>query len=141
MIKRAARWAVVVCCLCSCAESRAQKTPPVVAKPAPVAIPAAPQTGKPLSFTIQLIDGKTREVLAGATARVISDNGIRCIRAPCPNQQRSWEGRADAEGGVHVPQDMIDTVMTVMVDGYRPETVRLDAGRPKRVVSVHLVPK
>jgi hypothetical protein len=64
------------------------------------------------------------------------------VRAPCPTNQRTWEGRADAEGGVHVPADIVDEVMTITVAGYRPATVRRDAYRkPKRMITLRLVPE
>jgi hypothetical protein len=94
----------------------------------PAAVPA------PLSFAIQLVDGKTRAILAGVTATVTRDAGTAAARA--------WDGRADAEGGVHVPPDMIADVLTVQVRGYRVATVNRHVGkRPKRVITVRLVPE
>lgn len=137
-MKPATRLAILMCCLCSCAETRAEKPPAVVALPAPAVVHAAPPQA---TFTIQLVNNKTREVLAGATATVVSDNGVRCVKAPCPTQQQTWEGRADAEGGVHVPPDIVNQVMTVTVKGFKPASVRRDGRRPKRVVTVRLLPE
>jgi hypothetical protein len=88
----------------------------------------------PVSLSIQLVDGKTRAVLAGVTATVTTDAGTASAR--------TWDGRADAEGGVHVPADMIADVMMVKVKGYRAASVSRHVGkRPKRVITVRLVPE
>jgi hypothetical protein len=110
-----------------CASAPPAAPPPVEARPMPSTVRPTPVA---MTLSIQLVDGKSRAILAGATATVKgAANG------------RSWEGRADAEGGVHVPADIVDDEMTVTVKGYRPATVRRNTGRrPKRVVTVRLVP-
>lgn len=87
-----------------------------------------------MSLSIQLVDGKTREIMAGVTATVTSMNGT--------GKHPSWEGRADAEGGVHVPADIVADVMNVKVKGYKMATVKRSTGkRPKRVITVRLIPE
>lgn len=110
---------VVICAGCGAASTPPPSPPPVSAtRPTPVP-----------SLSVQLVDGKTRAILAGVTATVTSPLG-------------SWEGRADAEGGVHVPFDLIADEMVVTVKGYQPVTVSRNVGRrPKRVVTVRLKPE
>jgi hypothetical protein len=110
----------MLCGGCTAADAPRPSPPPAAAaQPRPVS----------LTFAVQLVDGKTRAILAGVTATVTSPHG-------------SWEGRADAEGGVHVPADIVADEMVVAVQGYKPATVQRNVGRrPKRVVTVRLVPQ
>lgn len=111
--------AALLCGGCNATSAPTPSPPAAVAPPQPVS----------LSFAVQLVDGKTREILAGVTATVTSTHG-------------SWEGRADAEGGVHVPADIVADEMVVAVRGYKPAPVKRNVGRrPKRVVTVRLVPE
>ena len=123
------RFAAVLMCLgVGCASASPPTPPPVEARPL---LSSAPASSAPQSLSIQLVDGKTRAIMAGVTATVAAADG-----------QRTWEGRADAEGGVHVPPDLIGDVVTITVKGYRPATVKRDTGRrPKRVVTVRLIPE
>lgn len=130
--------AIVMCLVWGCAGAPPPTPPAVEARPAPVTAhpehSREPATPVPMSLSIQLIDGKTREILAGVTATVTSMTGAA--------KHPSWEGRADAEGGVHVPADIVADVMTVKVKGYRLATVKRSTGRrPKRVITVRLVPE
>ena len=102
--------------------------PPPALPPAAAPLPAAAPVAVP-SLSVQLVDGKTRAILAGVTATVTSPRG-------------SWEGRADAEGGVHVPPDILADEMMISTKGYRTATVKRNVGRrPKRVVTVRLIPE
>lgn len=110
----------LICAGCGAASAPTPSKPPPVSAVRPTPAP---------SLSVQLVDGKTREILAGVTATVTGPRG-------------SWEGRADAEGGVHVPYDIIADELVVKVKGYEPVTVNRNSGRrPKRVVTVRLKPE
>ena len=120
--------AALMCLGVGCAHTPPPTPPAIEAVTIRASVPA--QTVAP-SLSIQLVDGKTRAILAGATATVTGQGN-----------QRSWEGRADAEGGVHVPAEIVDDTMIVSVEGYRPATVPRSTGRrPKRVITVRLTPR
>lgn len=53
--------------------------------------------------TVQLIDVSTGHPVRNAALRLVSDNGIRCARAPCPTNTRIWKGRSDTAGFVQIP--------------------------------------
>lgn len=59
------------------------------------------------TVTVQLIDVSTGHPVREETLRLVSDNGVRCMRAPCPTNTRSWEGRSDTQGFVHIPTSQI----------------------------------
>lgn len=127
-IQRTVCAAVLMCLGVGCSNAQPPAAPPVEAAPVASSVRPSPV---PMSFAIQLVDGKTRAILAGVTASVKG-----------ATSQESWEGRADAEGGVHVPPEIVDDVMTVTVKGYRPATVNRRTGRrPKRIITVRLVPQ
>jgi hypothetical protein len=52
---------------------------------------------------VTLLDAFTARAVAAADVLVSSDNGIRCISAPCPTDPVEWRGRTDASGTVLVP--------------------------------------
>lgn len=127
MMPRTVFAAILMCLGTGCASAPPPAPPAIEAQPMPSSVRPTPVA---MTFSIQLVDGKTRAILAGATATVKGAANLR-----------SWEGRADAEGGVHVPADIVDDEMTITVKGYRPASVRRNTGRrPKRVVTVRLVP-
>lgn len=52
---------------------------------------------------ILLIDAESQRTLPNAEVEIYSDNGTRCIRAPCPTEGRTWNGHSDGRGMVAVP--------------------------------------
>lgn len=61
------------------------------------------------TVTVQLIDVSTGHPVRNAGLRLVSDNGIRCIRAPCPTNTRIWKGKSDTEGFVQIPTSEIQS--------------------------------
>lgn len=53
--------------------------------------------------TIQLVDASTGQPARNAAVRLTSDNGIRCMRAPCPTNTKSWKGASDPQGFLTIP--------------------------------------
>jgi hypothetical protein len=55
------------------------------------------------TVTIQLVDASTGQPARNAAVRLTSDNGIRCARAPCPTNTKSWKGTSDPQGFLTIP--------------------------------------
>ena len=58
---------------------------------------AVKSQGKP-DLKLRLIDKATGKPIAKTLATVYSNNGIRCVREPCPTNQMKWEGKMDKKG-------------------------------------------
>ncbi len=65
------------------------------------------------TLRVQLVDALSAEPLADAPVQVWSDNGVRCIRAPCPTGARSWSGRTDAGGWLRLPRTALQAASSV----------------------------
>lgn len=59
--------------------------------------------------TVQLMDVSNGHPVRNAVVRLVSDNGIRCMHAPCPTHTRTWEGKSDTEGFVQIPTSEIQS--------------------------------
>ncbi len=66
-------------------------------------------------------DKQTGRRLANKTVKIYSDNGIRCIQAPCPTNGKSWTGKTDKQGFVIIPNDMRQRSMSLDIKGYSGE--------------------
>jgi hypothetical protein len=69
---------------------------------------------------VRLVDSHTGGAIANTDVQVLSDNGIRCIRAPCPTNYREWNGRSDAAGHVSVPPETFSADTRFYVRPYEP---------------------
>src|SRR5664279_6605452 len=59
------------------------------------------------TVTVQLIDASTTQPARNAAVRLFSDNGIRCARAPCPVNGKSWKSTSDPQGFVTLPTSLL----------------------------------
>ena len=59
------------------------------------------------SVSVQLMDAWSGQPIANADIKVESDNGIRCVKAPCPTNGKEWAGRSDAAGRLMIPKSEI----------------------------------
>ncbi len=75
------------------------------------------------SVRVRLLDERSKP-LANAPVEVWSDNGIRCIRAPCPTNGRKWQGRTDAAGFVVVPRSELQASTTITAPGYAGDLIQ-----------------
>ncbi len=69
------------------------------------------------SVQVKLVDALDARPLANAEVQLSSDNGIRCVRAPCPTASRSWQGRTDAGGRVTIPTNVLQASSSVTAAG------------------------
>ncbi len=59
------------------------------------------------SVTLQLLDASTGQPARDAAVRLIGDDGIRCIRAPCPTSTKIWNATTDPQGYLSIPTALI----------------------------------
>jgi len=62
---------------------------------------------------VQLRDARTTRPIAGTEVTVYSDNGTRCVVAPCPTNGREWKGKTDASGYVTIPRSAIQFATSI----------------------------
>jgi len=65
------------------------------------------------SVRVLLLDARTTSPIGGTEVRVYSDNGTRCVAAPCPTNGREWKGTTDAAGYVTIPRDAIQVTASI----------------------------
>lgn len=103
---------------------------------------------KKADLKLKVIDRATKKPIRNTAVEIYSDNGIRCVQAPCPTNGIKWGGTTDAHGVINVPGGVRQFSMTISATGYsgRKDLIReskknvggmwiiaLDAdGRPRR---------
>ena len=75
------------------------------------------------SVQLQLLDASTARPLANADVELWSDNGIRCIKAPCPTDGKQWKGSSDAKGRVTIPKSALNTTANIRSGAYTGDLV------------------
>lgn len=90
-----------------------------IAGPPPAAQGTRDAARKKADLRLRVIDGATGKPLGNTAVEIYSDNGIRCIKAPCPTDGVRWAGRTDARGFVKVPGRVRQRSMAISVAGYR----------------------
>jgi hypothetical protein len=68
---------------------------------------------------VKLLDALSGEVISNSDVKVSSDNGIRCIKAPCPTDGSQWNGRSDANGYVIIPTNIFRQNTDISTPAYR----------------------
>lgn len=68
--------------------------------------------------TVKLINAASKMPIAHADVRVWSDNGIRCIQAPCETEGKEWTGKTDQEGFISIPRRAINIVTIITANGF-----------------------
>lgn len=88
-----------------------------------VLIPASLLTSQKQEYKVKLIDEATRKPIAQKKVRIYSDNGIRCIKAPCETNGKEWTGKSDADGVIVIKEEFVQNSMTLTAEGYDRGTV------------------
>jgi len=81
---------------------------PSIGNAQPPAAPIYQDTADTLR--IRLIDAASGQPLRNAEVEVYSDNGIRCVRAPCATDGRTWRDHSDDRGVVAFPASALGAV-------------------------------
>ena len=71
------------------------------------------------SVSITLVNKTSGKPIPHTKVSIYSDNGIRCIQAPCPTNSKSWEGVTGQDGVITVPKSNIQSATYVSPEGYR----------------------
>ncbi len=103
-----------------------------VAAQSPGTPPASVTVGSALpvqhpDLRVRLIDRRTRAPLRRRAVTVYSDNGRRCLRAPCATNGEQWDGRTDTTGMVVLPGRLRQESMHLWADGYSMRIDLLDS--------------
>lgn len=77
--------------------------------------------------SITLTSKSSGKPITRTKVRIYSDNGIRCIQAPCPTNGKSWEGITDQNGVIIVPKDHIQVTTSISPKGYQASSLKYDA--------------
>jgi hypothetical protein len=72
---------------------------------------------------VRLLDAVTALPIANTDVEIRSDNGIRCIQAPCPTDTRRWNGRTDGEGSVMAPVDALQVMTSIGTPAHRADMI------------------
>jgi hypothetical protein len=75
---------------------------------------------------IKLIDSLTKNPISDVNVTIYSDNGIRCIRAPCPTEGQEWIGKSDGKGVIFIPSSLVNNVITIDIGGYSGKNIQND---------------
>lgn len=68
---------------------------------------------------LKLVDADTARIIINRKVEIHSDNGIRCIKAPCPIDEKEWKGTTDNEGIIYFPKETMNTSTTITAEGYK----------------------
>lgn len=72
---------------------------------------------------LRLLDAVTAMAIANTDVEIRSDNGMRCIRAPCRDNAKRWNGRTDAGGSVTAPVDALQVVTSIRTPGHHADLI------------------
>lgn len=81
---------------------------------------------------VTVLDAASGKPIAKTEVHVYSDNGVRCIRAPCPTNAKDWKGHTDGNGVFKLPSTVVQQSMTLTATGHtRGKDLSRDASKPK----------
>lgn len=72
----------------------------------------------PKNLRILVIDKATNKPLKNKSVEIYSDNGIRCVKAPCPTNGIEWKGKTNKYGYLIIPNNIRQASMTLGIAGY-----------------------
>ena len=67
---------------------------------------------------LKVVDKSTKRPIKNTVIEIYSDNGIRCVQAPCPTNGKEWHGKTNSKGVVFIPENLIQNSMTITAPGY-----------------------
>jgi hypothetical protein len=76
------------------------------------------------SVRVQFLDATSAQPIADTEIELWSDNGIRCVQAPCPTNGKQWKGKSDAYGRVVIPKSALNTSTTLKSDSYHGDLIQ-----------------
>jgi hypothetical protein len=100
--------------------------------------PPAPPEAK-VSLKVRVVDAATSKPIPDTAVEIYSDNGIRCIKAPCPTNGVKWTGKTDHRGVVIVPARVRQATVTISATGYDAKDLISAAQKRGRIWVIALV--
>jgi hypothetical protein len=85
---------------------------------APLRSVLAAEQDQESDLKLKVVDKSTKRPIKNTDVEIYSDNGIRCIQAPCPTNGKRWQGKTNAKGVVSIPASLIQNSMTITAVGY-----------------------
>ena len=79
---------------------------------------ATPMTHRAHVLRITVLDSASGRPLPHIGVTIDSDNGIRCIKAPCPTHSIHWTGRTNGRGVAMLPGRVVQSSMTITARGH-----------------------
>lgn len=73
---------------------------------------------RPAALKLLVVSISTEKPIANRSVTINSDNGVRCVMAPCPTNSKQWQGRTNRQGLVVIPQKVIQQSTTIKIPGY-----------------------
>lgn len=70
------------------------------------------------SLRVRLYSAVSAQPIASTDFELTSDNGIRCVKAPCPTNGQSWKGKSDAKGEIVIPRSALNTMASITSASY-----------------------
>jgi hypothetical protein len=92
------------------------------------------------AIELVLLDRVTNQPIANRPIGIHSDNGIRCIKAPCPNHSKNWQSKSNRRGIIFIPKQIIQTSTTLTVKGYTAIDLGQKLQKPSDKFSIFLTP-
>lgn len=71
------------------------------------------------SKEFKLVDAFSGQSISNTDVRIYSENGIRCVTAPCSTEGQEWLGKSDSQGIILVPSKVINVVTGITATGYK----------------------
>jgi hypothetical protein len=93
------------------------------------------------SVRLRLVDAVTARAIVSTGVEITSDNGVRCIQAPCPTDARRWTGRTDAEGFVMAPMEALQVVTNIRTPDHYADLINDSYEAADRVWDVEMFPR
>ncbi|MEO5596529.1 MAG: hypothetical protein ABIQ97_05230 [Lysobacteraceae bacterium] len=85
----------------------------------------------PQTIRVTVLDSATGKPIAAAEVSIHSDNGVRCIQAPCPTNAMDWKGFTDAAGMFKLPKKILQQSTTITATGHSAgKDLLRDASKP-----------
>lgn len=74
-----------------------------------------------------VIDKTANKPLKNKSVEIYSDNGVRCVKAPCPTNGIQWQGKTDKHGYLIIPPNIRQNSMTIQINGYEAKELNRSA--------------
>ncbi|MGC3981045.1 MAG: hypothetical protein QM808_07300 [Steroidobacteraceae bacterium] len=88
-----------------------------------------------------LLDASTAQPIRDTGLTIQADEGIRCIRAPCPSGYRRWQGRIDSAGRIDIPHALLLATVTLDTGTLAGDLIEDSRRSSGGIWTVELLPK